>query len=102
DLDWIFALCGDRLRACLRQLQLDPRLVDERGRNHEEDEQEQHDVDQRRQIELRLITSVSQKIHRRRLQAALSTCCASIASTSLIASFSICTTSPSTLPRRYL
>jgi len=63
DFDRILALLGGRLSARLRQLELDPRLIDERRGYHEEDQEQQDDVDQRREIELGLLVVAAREVH---------------------------------------
>jgi len=101
DLDRI-ALHGLGFGTGLGQAQLQAPLVDEARREHEEDEQQQHDVDQRRHVDVRFLRAARLEIH------AASSCAGSgrmplvrsIACTSLMDSFSIWITSSSTRPRR--
>src|SRR5690606_29566942 len=89
-----------RLARRLRQVHPQLRLVFEGGRYHEEDEQQEDDVDQRRQIELDVVPAVRAEVHA--LSSLLASCSRSpcITSTILVASCSMRTTSMSTLPRK--
>src|SRR5208282_2925776 len=76
---------------------LDAPLLVERGRDHEENQQHEHHVDHRNQVDFGVFTMARAQIH---APAAISMPRSSSASTSFMASFSMRTTSRSTLPRR--
>ncbi len=84
-------LRGIRARLRQRDLQLGDPLV--RRRHHQEDQDDEQDVDQRNEVDLRIVARpVAAQVHLRSL-------CAK--STSLIACCSISTTSASTLARKW-
>src|ERR1700692_3157326 len=83
----------------LRQLNLDPPLLLKRGRHHEKDEEYQQDVEERDQIDLRILMLAGPQFHDQRLEGS-AWLRSSNASTSFMASFSMRITRRSTLPRR--
>ena len=102
--DRIDLLLGRGREARLRQLDLEPAFLHERGRQHEEDDQQQRDVDQRDQVDLRIFLALA-GLHSHALRAtppSLSPVCSLAPSESakFTAIFSISTTMRSTLPRR--
>src|SRR5450631_3852633 len=87
-----------RSLARLRQLNLDPPLLLESGRNHEKNQQNQQDVDEIDQIDLWVFPIARTQVHAQ--VSAARPPRASRASTSFMASFSMRMTRRSTLPRK--